>query len=68
MKITILGSGIIDVCTAWHLLQRGHEVTVVDRKAGHGTLGWPHGAGSGKALAELMSGQTPDLAFRFYGT
>jgi D-amino-acid dehydrogenase len=35
--------------------------------AGHGTLGWTHGAGSGKALAELMSGQTPDLAFRFYG-
>ena len=24
--------------------------------AGHGTLGWTHGAGSGRALAELMSG------------
>jgi len=24
--------------------------------AGHGTLGWTHGAGSGKALAELISG------------
>jgi D-amino-acid dehydrogenase len=36
--------------------------------AGHGTLGWTHGAGSGKALAELMSGQTPDMAFGFTRT
>ena len=35
--------------------------------AGHGTLGWTHGAGSGKALAELISGQQPDMAFRFHG-
>ena len=35
--------------------------------AGHGTLGWTHGAGSGRALAELMSGQRPALAFGFYG-
>ena len=35
--------------------------------AGHGTLGWTHGAGSGKVLAELVSGHKPDMAFRFYG-
>jgi D-amino-acid dehydrogenase len=35
--------------------------------AGHGTLGWTHGAGSGKALAELMSGQRPAMQFGFYG-
>lgn len=35
--------------------------------AGHGTLGWTHGAGSGRALAELMCGQQPELAFGFYG-
>jgi D-amino-acid dehydrogenase len=42
--------------------------------AGHGTLGWTHGAGSGKALAELIDGKTPEIAngraghrFRFYG-
>ena len=35
--------------------------------AGHGTLGWTHGAGSGKALAELISGHKPDMAFQFYG-
>jgi D-amino-acid dehydrogenase len=35
--------------------------------AGHGTLGWTHGAGSGKALAELISGEKPAMAFRFLG-
>lgn len=33
--------------------------------AGHGTLGWTHGAGSGKALAELISGRTPKMQFGF---
>jgi D-amino-acid dehydrogenase len=35
--------------------------------AGHGTLGWTHGAGSGKALAELIGGKVPRMAFNFYG-
>jgi len=35
--------------------------------AGHGTLGWTHGAGSGRALAELMSGKRPALNFGFLG-
>ena len=35
--------------------------------AGHGTLGWTHGAGSGKAMAELISGETPAMNFNFYG-
>jgi D-amino-acid dehydrogenase len=44
--------------------------TKVDRlwvNAGHGTLGWTHGAGSGKAIAELISGETPAMDFGFYG-
>ena len=35
--------------------------------AGHGTLGWTHGAGSGKALAELISGEVPAMDFGFAG-
>ncbi|MET0348758.1 MAG: D-amino acid dehydrogenase [Rhizobacter sp.] len=35
--------------------------------AGHGTLGWTHGAGSGLALAELMCGRRPDVGFTFCG-
>jgi D-amino-acid dehydrogenase len=44
--------------------------TVIDKlwvNAGHGTLGWTHGAGSGRAIAELISGRRPELDFRFYG-
>ena len=33
MKIIVLGAGIIGATTAWHLLESGHEVTVVDRQA-----------------------------------
>src|SRR5687768_5628676 len=32
MNILVLGAGIIGTSTAWHLLERGHEVTVVDRQ------------------------------------
>lgn len=44
--------------------------TKVDKlwvNAGHGTLGWTHGAGSGKAIAELVSGRQPQMAFDFCG-
>ena len=32
MKVIVLGAGIIGVCTAWHLLERGHGVTLVERQ------------------------------------
>jgi D-amino-acid dehydrogenase len=32
---------------------------------GHGTLGWTMGAGSGKALADIISGREPEVEFRF---
>lgn len=35
--------------------------------AGHGTLGWTHGAGSGKAMAALVCGERPDMQFGFLG-
>ncbi|MBN9409881.1 MAG: D-amino acid dehydrogenase [Burkholderiales bacterium] len=44
--------------------------TKLDRlwvNAGHGTLGWTHGAGSGLALAELMAGRRPGIPFGFLG-
>ncbi|WP_374536278.1 D-amino acid dehydrogenase [Chitinimonas taiwanensis] len=34
---------------------------------GHGTLGWTEGPGSGRAIAELMAGQKPELDFDFVG-
>jgi D-amino-acid dehydrogenase len=32
---------------------------------GHGTLGWTHSCGSGRAIAELVSGRVPDVDFAF---
>ena len=32
---------------------------------GHGTLGWTMAAGSGKALAEIVSGRPPEIGFAF---
>ncbi|TEA77347.1 D-amino acid dehydrogenase [Allopusillimonas ginsengisoli] len=34
MKVVVLGSGIIGVCTAWWLNQAGHDVVVIDRASG----------------------------------
>lgn len=34
---------------------------------GHGTLGWTHSCGSGKALAELIDGRVPEVDFTFLG-
>jgi D-amino-acid dehydrogenase len=32
---------------------------------GHGTLGWTMGAGSGRALADIISNRKPDVDFQF---
>jgi len=34
MRVIVLGAGVVGVCTAWFLRERGCEVTVVDRQAG----------------------------------
>ncbi|MES2263816.1 MAG: D-amino acid dehydrogenase [Pseudomonadota bacterium] len=34
---------------------------------GHGTLGWTMGAGSGRAIADIVSGRRPDVDFAFSG-
>jgi D-amino-acid dehydrogenase len=34
MKVIVMGSGVIGVCTAWYLARAGADVTVVDRLAG----------------------------------
>jgi D-amino-acid dehydrogenase len=34
---------------------------------GHGTLGWTHSCGSGRALADIVSGRRPEVDFAFTG-
>ncbi|MQR00109.1 D-amino acid dehydrogenase [Glaciimonas soli] len=35
--------------------------------AGHGTLGWTMGCGSGRAIADIVAGRVPDIDFAFTG-
>ncbi|WP_308418651.1 D-amino acid dehydrogenase [Chitinimonas arctica] len=35
---------------------------------GHGTLGWTEGPGSGRAIADIIAGKQPELAFDFVGS
>ncbi|MDO8299071.1 MAG: D-amino acid dehydrogenase [Lacisediminimonas sp.] len=35
--------------------------------AGHGTLGWTMGCGSGRAIADIISGRVPEVDFAFTG-
>ena len=34
MKIIVLGGGVVGVTAAWYLAQRGHQVSVVERRSG----------------------------------
>jgi len=34
---------------------------------GHGTLGWTHACGSGRAIADIVSGRKPEIDFAFAG-
>jgi D-amino-acid dehydrogenase len=34
---------------------------------GHGTLGWTHACGSGRAIADIVSGRRPEIEFAFTG-
>jgi D-amino-acid dehydrogenase len=36
--------------------------------AGHGTVGWTQSCGAGRALAAIVAGKRPEVAFPFYGT
>ena len=40
------------------------KITGLYLNAGHGTLGWTMDCGSGKALADIVSGREPEIALR----
>jgi D-amino-acid dehydrogenase len=43
------------------------RITNLYLNTGHGTLGWTMGVGSGRALADLLSGRAPEPEFPFLG-
>jgi D-amino-acid dehydrogenase len=69
------GAGEYDQATFWTGLRPStpSNVPLIGRtrfenlylNTGHGTLGWTMGAGSGKALADIISGREPEVDFKF---
>lgn len=43
------------------------EIANLFLNTGHGTLGWTHACGSGRAIAEIVSGREPEVDFAFCG-
>jgi D-amino-acid dehydrogenase len=46
------------------IIGRAHYLNLY-LNTGHGTLGWTEGPGSGRALADLVSGKVPEVDYRF---
>ena len=69
------GAGLYDQATFWTGLRPStpSNVPLIGRtrfenlylNTGHGTLGWTMAAGSGKALADIISGREPEVEFKF---
>ena len=69
------GLGSINTVDRWAGLRPAtpNNVPIIGRtkirnlfmNTGHGTLGWTLACGSGRALADLVSGRKPDVEFRF---
>ena len=62
MKVVVLGGGVVGVTSAYYLAKAGHEVLLVDRRAGVGmetslaNAGMSLGGDAGNLNAELCTG------------
>jgi D-amino-acid dehydrogenase len=75
MREMFPGAGEYDKATYWTGLRPAtpSNVPLVGRtrfeglylNTGHGTLGWTLAAGSGRALADIISGREPEVEFKF---
>jgi D-amino-acid dehydrogenase len=50
LHVAVLGAGAIGTSVAYYLA-----------RTGHGTLGWTLAAGTGRLLADLVSGRKPEI-------
>ena len=49
------------------MIGRTKEYNNLFLNTGHGALGWTQGPGSGRALADIINGDRPEVDFRFMG-
>ena len=67
MPVALMQAGCADLLTPriQPILDLVRRYPNLYLNTGHGTLGWTMAAGSGKAIAEIVSGRTPDVDFAF---
>ncbi len=68
------GAGDLEQAQFWTGLRPAtpSNVPIIGRpnlflNTGHGTLGWTHSCGSGKSIAQIVSGLAPEVDFAFTG-
>lgn len=69
MKIVVVGAGIIGVTTAYELAERGHQVTLLDRREGAGLeTSYANGGQIGASEVAPWAGpEVPGLVLRWLG-
>lgn len=69
MKIVVVGAGIIGVTTAYELAERGHQVTLLDRREGAGLeTSYANGGQIGASEVAPWAGpEVPGLILRWLG-
>lgn len=69
MKIVVVGAGIIGVTTAYELAERGHQVTLLDRREGAGLeTSFANGGQLGASEVAPWAGpEVPGLVLRWLG-
>ena len=72
-SVIVIGAGVIGVCSACFLAEKGMRVTLADQDdvcsgsshgnltlaAGHAMIGMPSGPESGKLVAQVVVGERP---------
>ena len=60
MRIAVLGAGIVGLTTAYQLVRRGHEVTIIDRQPGP-ALECSHANGGYIAISQAVPWSAPGV-------
>src|SRR6185312_7717869 len=63
VQIAVLGAGIVGLTTAYQLVRRGHEVTIVDRQAGP-ALECSHANGGYVAISQAVPWSAPGVPIK----
>ena len=60
MRVAVLGAGIVGLTTAYQLVRRGHEVSIIDRQPGP-ALECSHANGGYIAISQAVPWSAPGV-------